>query len=89
MLVAITSPYIPRMRSSTWFGALLDGVNASSLGLMAAVTLQLGVASLVDLPAILVSVGSIILILRTRINPTWLIAGGAIVGSVRVAYIDR
>ena len=89
MLVAITSPYIPRLRSSPWFGALLDGVNAASLGLMAAVTLQLGVASLIDLPAILVSVVSLFFILRTRINPTWLILGGAIVGLARLFLLTQ
>ena len=48
VFVAISNPLIPRLRSSPWAGALLDGVNAASLGLMAAVTWQLGRASLVD-----------------------------------------
>ena len=48
VFVAVSSPLIPRMRRSAWAGAFLDGVNVASLGLMAAVTWQLGRAALVD-----------------------------------------
>src|SRR5258706_10327640 len=41
VFVALTSPWIPRLRRSPWAGGFLDGVNAASLGLMAAVTWQL------------------------------------------------
>jgi chromate transporter len=83
VFVAVTSPYISRLRSSPWLGALLDGVNAASLGLMGSVTLQLGMASLVDLPAIIIGVVAAYLILRTRLNPTWIILGGALVWLIR------
>jgi chromate transporter len=38
VFVAISGPLIPRMRRSPGVGALLDGINAASLGLMAAVS---------------------------------------------------
>jgi len=37
VFVALSSPLIPKLRNSKFFGSLLDGVNATSLGLMAAV----------------------------------------------------
>lgn len=83
--VAISNPFIPRLRGSAWFGALLDGVNAASLGLMAAVTWQIGRASLVDALTILVSLVSLALLLRFKVNSTWLIAGGALVGLLAAA----
>jgi chromate transporter len=46
VFVALSNPLIPRMRKSAWVSGLLDGVNVASLGLMAAVTWQLGRASL-------------------------------------------
>ncbi len=46
IFVAISNPLIPHIRNSTWVSGLLDGVNVASLGLMAAVTWQLGRASL-------------------------------------------
>ena len=82
IFVALTNPFIPRMRSSPWLGALLDGVNASSLGLMAAVTWQIGRASLVDPMTVLIALAALVLLLRFKINSTWLIGGGALIGLV-------
>jgi chromate transporter len=79
-LVAISNPLIPKMRSSVWVGSFLDGINMASLSLMTAVTFQLGQASLVDLPTILIGLISLGLLLRFRVNSTWLIAGGAVAG---------
>ena len=80
VFVAISNPFIPKMRSSIWVGSFLDGINIASLSLMTAVTIQIGIASLIDLPTILISLISLGLLLRFRLNPTWLIAGGAFAG---------
>jgi len=80
IFVAISNPLIPKIRSSTWASSLLDGVNASSLGLMAGVTFQLAFSSLTDFYAALIAAISLILLLRYKINSTWLIAGGALAG---------
>jgi chromate transporter len=80
VFVAISNPLIPRMRRSPWVGSLLDGVNAASLGLMAAVTVELGRASLVDPLTIGMGLVSLVLLWRTKINSTWLIAAGAVIG---------
>jgi chromate transporter len=82
ILVAISNPLIPKIRGSVWAGSLLDGVNASALGLMAAVTFQLAVASLQDVFTALIAILSLFLLLRYKINSTWLILGGAIAGFV-------
>jgi chromate transporter len=81
--VALSNPLIPRLRSSPWFGSLLDGVNVSALGLMAAVTWVIGRASLVDPLTILIALLSLVLLLRFKVNSTWLIAGGAVIGIFR------
>jgi len=82
IFVAISNPLVSRMRNSAWAGALLDGVNATALGLMAAVTLQLGQASLIDALTIALFVIATILLLRFKVNTTWLIAGGALAGLI-------
>jgi chromate transporter len=82
IFVAISNPLIPKIRRSASAGSLLDGVNASALGLMAAVTFQLAHSSLTDLYTIAIGVISLFLLLRYKINSTWLIAGGAIAGLV-------
>lgn len=85
IFVAISNPLIPRIRRSLWAGSLLDGVNVASLGLMAAVTWQLGRASLVDLLTIVIAVASFVLLVRFKVNSTWLIAGGAAFGLLMAA----
>lgn len=80
IFVAITNPIIPRIRKSAWVNGLLDGVNAASLGLMAAVTWQLGRTSLIDPLTIFLAILSFLLLIWFKINSTWLIAGGAIMG---------
>ncbi|MCS6826056.1 MAG: chromate transporter [Caldilinea sp.] len=80
VFVALSSPFIPRLRSSTRFGALLDGVNVASLGLMAAVTVELSRASLIDPLTIGIAAVSTGLLLRYKINSTWLVLGGATLG---------
>ena len=80
IFVAISNPLIPRMRKSAWVSGLLDGVNVASLGLMAAVTWQLGRASLTDPLTILVALGSFVLLIWLKVNSTWLVIGGGVIG---------
>jgi chromate transporter len=80
VFVALSNPLVPRIRNSVWISSLLDGVNVASLGLMAAVTWQLGRASLTDPLTVLLALVSLLLLLRFKVNSTWLIAGGALIG---------
>ncbi|MGO9738637.1 MAG: chromate efflux transporter [Desulfomonilaceae bacterium] len=80
IFVAISNPLISRVRNSVWLSGFLDGVNVASLGLTAAVTWQLGRASLVDPICILLAIVSLFLLIRFKVNSTWVIVGGAIVG---------
>ncbi len=80
IFVAVSNPLIPRIRNSAWASGLLDGVNVASFGLMAAVTWQLGRASFTDPLTVLIALISFGLLVRYRVNSTWLIAGGAILG---------
>ncbi|MEI9951720.1 MAG: chromate efflux transporter [Pseudomonadota bacterium] len=78
--VAISGMLLPKIRRSASLSAFLDGVNVASLALMAVVTLQLCRAALVDLPTVLLAAASALLLLRFKLNSTWLIAAGALVG---------
>ncbi|MFZ1473661.1 MAG: chromate efflux transporter [Anaerolineae bacterium] len=80
IFVAISGPLIPRLRTSPWAGALLDGANAASLGLMAAVTWQLARAAFSDWFTVGLGLLSALLLLRFRIPTTWLLLGGAAAG---------
>ena len=80
IFVAISNPVIPRMRSSHSLSILLDGINVLSLGMMAAITVVLGRAALVDPVSIGIFLVAAGLLFFFKVNATWLILGGAIIG---------
>lgn len=81
--VAISNPLIPRLRHSAFAGALLDGVNVAALGLMAAVTWQLGYAAIIDPLTIGLALAALIALFRFKVNSFWLVLAGAIAGILR------
>jgi chromate transporter len=88
IFIAIIGPLVPRLRKSATFGAFLDGVNVGALALMAVVTWQLGRAALIDVTTGTLAVLSAIALIRFKINSTWLILAGGIIGyaASRIAY---
>lgn len=85
--VALSVPLLPRLRRSAFASAFLDGVNAASLALMVVVTVQLGRAAIVDGLTVALAVVAATLLLRFRLNATWLILGGAGIGWLRAAIV--
>jgi chromate transporter len=85
VFVALSGPIVPRLRRSRTAAAVLDGVNVASLALMAVVTFHLAVTALVDPLAFVLVAVSLILLIRFRVNPAWLVLGGAVVGMVWAA----
>ena len=78
--VGISSLIIKRIRNSPWAASFLNGVNAASLGLMLAVSIQLASTALIDPITIGIAVICLIILIRFQTNSTWLIAGGALIG---------
>ena len=83
IFVALISRVMPYLRKKWWTGAFLDGVNVASLGLMAAVTWELGRAGVIDWFTIGLTIAALLLVFKYKVNSTWLILGGALLG---IAY---
>ena len=81
VFVAISGPLVRSIRSSSPARAVLDGVNAASMALMAAVSWQLGRSAIIDIPAAIIALMSAVALFKFRVNSLWLVLGGAIVGS--------
>jgi chromate transporter len=73
-------PLIDRLRQSEVLSDFLDGVNAAALALMAAVSVQLAQSALIDLPTIALALIAGGMLIRFRVNSTWLIVVGGLVG---------
>ncbi|MBL8166030.1 MAG: chromate efflux transporter [Anaerolineae bacterium] len=93
VLVILTAPLIPRMRRSRFLGAFLTGVNAGVIAAIGVTLLDLINAGLRNLDgsawsplAILLALGALVLLLRFRLNATWLIAAGGLIGVLAGAF---
>ena len=82
--VSISGPLIPRLRRSPLAGAFLDGVNVGAWALMAAVTLFLARAAVVDVVTTILAVASAFVLIRYRVNSAWLVIGGGLIGLAMV-----
>jgi len=87
VFVVASIPLVARMRRSDAMGAFLDGVNVASLALMAVVAVQLGRSAIVDAVTVVLAVGSAVALFRYRVNTTWLVLVGAVVGSCRAVLL--
>jgi len=80
LMAGAVGAFAQRIRSSQQAGAFLDGVNAAAVALMMAVALPLGHSSLMDTWTAVMAFVSLVLLLRYKLNATWLILGGGGLG---------
>jgi chromate transporter len=88
VFVALSGSIVPRIRKSPFAGAVLDGVNAGSLALMAVVTWQLARTAVVDVPTALLAVAGAVGIFVFRLNSVWLVAAAALAGMLAYAFLS-
>lgn len=80
LFVLLTHRWIARLRSHPSAASFLDGVNAGALGLIAIALISLGQGTLTTAVSWGIALAALALLLTTRINPTWLIVAGGIMG---------
>jgi chromate transporter len=80
LFVLLLNPLVPKLRRSAWMGAFLDAVNVAAVGLMAAVTFELGAATLDAWPAWLIAILSAVAVLRFKVNAAWIVVVAALLG---------
>jgi chromate transporter len=80
IFVGLLRQILPLARRSPWIGAMLDGVNVASLGLMAGVTWELAQAAVVSIWTAALAVVALVVVFRFEINSAWLVLAGGAVG---------
>lgn len=90
VLIALFAPMMDRLRSHPTARAALDGMNAAVVALIAVVAVQLAIANFrsstsvrVDLIHVAIFLVSLALLLRTKLNATWLIIAAGLIGAAR------
>lgn len=82
VFVALTAPYVARLRRSPALAGALDGVNAASVALMAAVCVPLGRDAVAGPVPVALFAGALLLLTRWRVNSAWLVLGGGLAGAL-------
>jgi len=85
VFVALAAPLIERIRDRPLTSALLDGVNAAAIGLMAAVALQLGLTAIRDPWTAGIGLLAGLALLSGRVPSVLLVAAGALAGLAAAA----
>ena len=80
LLVAFVFPWFERIRQNQVISIFLDGVNTASIALMASVTIKLGLTTLLGWQSFIIFFMCALLLIKTKINATWLILAGALIG---------
>lgn len=78
--VLLSHRIVSASRRHPVLGAFLDGLNAASLALMAVVTAALARVAVLDFPSAVISLSAAGAILWWRVQPGWVLAGGAVAG---------
>ena len=86
VFIGLLTRLTDKLRSSAWTSALLDGLNAAALALMAGVSFQLGQTAIVDWLTAGIAVITLVLLWKTRLNNAWFIAAGAAIGLVHTMF---
>lgn len=82
VFVAIVFPLIPKLKGSPSARTFLNGINAATMGLMAAVSWQIARGAIVDIFTAIEAAIAFFILLRYQINAAWLILGGIAAGFV-------
>lgn len=80
--VAVTTPFVARMRQSPWLSSLLDGLNVASVAVMAGVTWELARSAIVDVFSAAMAAIAVVVLWRWKINSAWLVVGAAVIAWV-------
>jgi chromate transporter len=84
--VALLAPLLFRLRQSAWMAAFLDSVNVCAVALMGGVTFRLAADALRGWPSWVIALVALLLLLRWKMNPAWIVLGGGIVGLLLAAF---
>ncbi len=87
IIVMLLGHWMPTLRKSETARRFLKGVNAGVVAVMLAVTLELGRAVIADYLGLVLFLGALLVLQRTKVDTLWVIGGGALVGLIRLAVV--
>ncbi len=80
LLVGLSAFFVPRIRRNPGLSTFMDGVNVAAVALMATVLWDLGRSAIIGPITIMLASASTFLLIRFKLNATWLILSGGAIG---------
>ena len=87
LFVLILNPFITRMRNSKILRYFLDAVNVAAVAVMLAVLIIMAKETLLDWKAIIIALGSVFLVFKSKISPIWIIIIGSVLGYLLIKFL--
>jgi chromate transporter len=84
--VALLAPVLFRLRQSAWMASFLDSVNVCAVALMGGVTFKLAADALQGWPSWVIAPVALLVLLRWKLSPAWVVLGGGIAGLLLAAF---
>lgn len=88
LFVLLLNPLVPKIRGSKLASGFLDAVNIGAVGIMVAVTIDLGRDMLIDWQSWSIAIVSTIITFKLpKVGAMWLVGGGAAVGYILKTFL--
>lgn len=85
LVVMFLSSYFNKIKSNVMVQSALKGINAAVIGLLAAATIDLGIASFKNVVTIIISLLAGFLIVKfSKVEPAWILIGAGVIGLIAV-----
>ncbi len=82
IVVTIASHYYLKFKSSWIVKSSFKAIRPAVIGLLAAVAITLGRASVVDMPTGIIAAGGFAILVFTKVDPTFVILGAGVLGAL-------
>ena len=84
IIVLFTAKFLPKINHLSTIKALLDGISASAVALIAFAIINLMKSTINDLSTIVIASFALILSIKYEVDTLWLIIGGVLLGFIKV-----
>ena len=74
LMIIFLTPFYQRVKEARWMRAIIQGILAALVGMLAMMTIQMGLAALTDLKSLALTVAASIALIVFRLNLLWIVA---------------
>ena len=77
LMILFPTPYYQRVKESRWVRPVIQGILSALVGMLALMTVQMGMANLTDLKSLALTAAASIALIVFRVNLLWIVGAPA------------